>query len=70
LQVLCKDVVTNKIEFHYFDKVMVANGHYHTPNYSKIPNMDRFKGEYLHSHDFRTREVFEGIYTKSIIKEC
>ncbi|XP_037713560.1 senecionine N-oxygenase [Drosophila subpulchrella] len=59
-QVLCKDVVTNKIEFHYFDKVMVANGHYHTPNYSKVPNMNRFKGEYLHSHDFRTREVFEG----------
>ncbi|XP_016952975.1 senecionine N-oxygenase [Drosophila biarmipes] len=59
-QVLYKDVVTNKIELQYFDKVMVANGHYHTPNYSKIPNMNRFRGEYLHSHDFRSREVFEG----------
>ncbi|KAH8402270.1 hypothetical protein KR009_010889, partial [Drosophila setifemur] len=59
-QVLVKDVITNKIEFHYFDKIMVANGHYHTPNYSKIQNMNLFKGEYLHSHDFRSKEIFQG----------
>ncbi|XP_017070433.1 senecionine N-oxygenase [Drosophila eugracilis] len=59
-QVLSKNVVTNKIEIHYFDKVMVANGHYHTPNFSKIQNMNRFAGDYLHSHDFRTKEIFEG----------
>ncbi|XP_033155872.1 senecionine N-oxygenase [Drosophila mauritiana] len=59
-QVLFKDLATNKIEFQYFDKVLVANGHYHTPNYSKIPNMESFKGQFLHSHDFRSREVFEG----------
>ncbi|XP_017124354.1 senecionine N-oxygenase [Drosophila elegans] len=59
-QVLFKNVVTNKVDILYFDKVMVANGHYHTPNYGKIPNLNRFKGDYLHSHDFRSREVFEG----------
>ncbi|XP_020818015.1 senecionine N-oxygenase [Drosophila serrata] len=59
-QVLVKDVVTNKIAFHYFDKIIVANGHYHTPNYIKIPNMERFKGESMHSHDFRTNKIFEG----------
>ncbi|XP_017090330.2 senecionine N-oxygenase [Drosophila bipectinata] len=59
-QVLVKDVTTNQIEFHYFDKVMVANGHYHTPNYIKIPNMHRFKGNFMHSHDFRKRDVFQG----------
>ncbi|EDV36272.1 uncharacterized protein Dana_GF12882, isoform B [Drosophila ananassae] len=59
-QVLVKDVTTNKIEFHYFDKVMVANGHYHTPNYIKIPKMQLFKGNFMHSHDFRKRDVFQG----------
>lgn len=65
-QVLVKDVTTNKIEFHYFDKVMVANGHYHTPNYIKIPNMHRFKGNFMHSHDFRKRDVFQGLLKKFI----
>ncbi|BFG05462.1 senecionine N-oxygenase [Drosophila madeirensis] len=58
-QVLVKDLLTNQIEFKYFDKLMVANGHYHTPNYIRIPNMDRFQGDYLHSHDYRTSGVFK-----------
>ncbi|XP_033248200.1 senecionine N-oxygenase [Drosophila miranda] len=59
-QVLVKDLLTNQIEFQYFDKIMVANGHYHTPNYIRIPNMNRFQGDYLHSHDYRTSGIFKG----------
>ncbi|EDW74761.1 uncharacterized protein Dwil_GK15849 [Drosophila willistoni] len=57
-QVLVKNVVTNQMECQYFDYVMVANGHYHTPNYVQLKNGHLFQGEYLHSHDFRHNERF------------
>lgn len=45
---------------YYFDNVFVASGHYHTPNYVHFPNAHLFKGEYLHSHDYRSSEIFNG----------
>ncbi|EDW74760.1 uncharacterized protein Dwil_GK15848 [Drosophila willistoni] len=58
-QVLVKNVVTNQMECQYFDYVMVANGHYHTPNYVQLKNGHLFQGEYLHSHDFRHNGRFK-----------
>ncbi|KAH8260968.1 hypothetical protein KR044_001161, partial [Drosophila immigrans] len=57
-QVMVKNVLTNKLQVHYFDNIFIANGHYNTPNYSDIPNAHLFKGNYLHSHDFRTSKIF------------
>ncbi|XP_030376010.1 senecionine N-oxygenase [Scaptodrosophila lebanonensis] len=59
-QVIVKDLLTSNVEIHNFDKIMVANGHYHTPMYANIPNAHLFKGNYLHSHDFRTSDIFKG----------
>ncbi|XP_064543263.1 senecionine N-oxygenase [Drosophila montana] len=63
-QVLVKNLLTNKLQFHYFDKILIANGHYHTPNYIQIPNANLFRGQYLHSHDYRNNDLF---YGKSVL---
>ncbi|TMW63093.1 hypothetical protein Poli38472_002034 [Pythium oligandrum] len=40
------------------DKVLVCNGHFAVPFYSSIPGAEHFKGEILHSHDYRTHDSF------------
>ncbi|XP_071172349.1 uncharacterized protein [Mytilus edulis] len=43
-----------------FDVVMVCNGHYEVPLYPKIPGLDDFEGEVIHSHCYRHPEQFTG----------
>lgn len=38
--------------------------HYHTPLNPRIAGIDTFKGEQLHSHDYRKPDPFEG---KSVV---
>ncbi|XP_060656174.1 senecionine N-oxygenase isoform X1 [Drosophila nasuta] len=57
-QVMVKNVLTNKLQVQYFDHIFIANGHYNTPNYADIPNANLFKGNYLHSHDYRSSAIF------------
>ncbi|KAH8403467.1 hypothetical protein KR222_001158, partial [Zaprionus bogoriensis] len=59
-QILVKNTLTNKLKLYFFDKILIANGHYHTPNYANFPNGHLFKGECLHSHDYRSSEIFKG----------
>ncbi|EDW01918.1 GH20181 [Drosophila grimshawi] len=59
-QVIVKNLLINTVRICYFDNIMIANGHYHTPNYSQIKNANLFRGEYLHSHDYRNSEIFQG----------
>lgn len=47
-------------ETETFDAVMVCNGHYEIPLYPKIPGADNFKGEIIHSHNYRHPEDFSG----------
>lgn len=47
-----------------FDAVMVCNGHYHTPLNPQIPGIDTFKGDQVHSHDYRKPDPFKG---KSVV---
>ncbi|AOA59279.1 NAD(P)-binding domain-containing protein [Acinetobacter larvae] len=52
---------------HYteqFDYVVVASGHFSTPNVPEYPGFDRFNGRILHAHDFRDAVEFKG---KSIL---
>lgn len=55
-----KDLKRNQIRIEIFDAVMVCNGHYFDPNVPKIFGDDQFKGEKLHSHDYRVPEIFTG----------
>ncbi|KAM8712525.1 hypothetical protein ACLKA7_012948 [Drosophila subpalustris] len=59
-QVMVKNLLKKTLQVHYFDNILIANGHYHTPNYANIPNAHLFNGEYLHSHDYRTSDIFDG----------
>lgn len=49
---------------HYFDAVVVANGHYHAPNIPKFPGLKEWKQAFpdriQHSKLYRHPEVFEG----------
>jgi len=43
-----------------FDHVIVASGHFSTPNVPEFPGFDRFNGRILHAHDFRDACEFKG----------
>ena len=43
-----------------FDYVMVASGHFSTPNVPEFPGFEKFEGRILHAHDFRDALEFAG----------
>ena len=43
-----------------FDHVVVASGHFSTPNVPYFPGLDTFNGRVLHAHDFRDALEFKG----------
>jgi len=43
-----------------FDKVIVATGHFSTPNVPSFGGFGRFPGRIMHSHDFRDAREFAG----------
>lgn len=44
----------------HFDQVVVATGHFSTPNVPHFDGFDTFKGRVLHAHDFRDAMEFAG----------
>lgn len=42
-----------------FDNVVVASGHFSTPNVPEFPGFDGFNGRILHAHDFRDAMEFK-----------
>lgn len=60
-EVIVKDLTNDKFETLIYDLVFVANGHFSAPRYPSIAGIDEFKGEKLHSHDYRTSEAFHGL---------
>ena len=43
-----------------FDHVIVASGHFSTPNVPEFPGFDTFNGRVMHAHDFRDAMEFHG----------
>lgn len=43
-----------------FDNVIVASGHFSTPNMPEFPGFGTFNGRVLHAHDFRDAMEFHG----------
>ena len=52
---LAKDAETTES----FDHVVVATGHFSTPNVPHFDGLDRFNGRVLHAHDFRDAVEFK-----------
>ena len=59
-QVLSADLETGDEQLEEFDWVIVATGHFSTPNMPEYPGYDSFPGRILHAHDFRDAVEFAG----------
>lgn len=54
------DLQADRIYSEVFDWVVVASGHFSTPNVPEFPGFDRFNGRIVHAHDFRDAREFQG----------
>ncbi|MDC3348098.1 NAD(P)/FAD-dependent oxidoreductase [Paracoccaceae bacterium] len=59
-EVTARDTVADAETREIYDHVVVANGHFSTPNVPYYPGFESFKGRVLHAHDFRDALEFEG----------
>jgi cation diffusion facilitator CzcD-associated flavoprotein CzcO len=57
-QLTALDTTTNVELAQTYDAIVVCNGHYAKPYIPAIANIDRFKGQVLHSHNYRIPEPF------------
>lgn len=64
-EIIVRDLPTNAYNTYIFDAVIVCNGHYHTPAMPKYIGKDVYKGQQIHSHDFRCSQPFKGKTTAS-----
>lgn len=58
--VTVQDLPNDRCYSEEFDNVIVASGHFSTPNVPEFPGFDRFNGRILHAHDFRDAREFTG----------
>lgn len=54
------DHETDTVESSTFDNVVVASGHFSTPNKPEFQGFTDFNGRVLHAHDFRDALEFQG----------
>jgi trimethylamine monooxygenase len=54
------DRVKDKMYTEQFDNVIVASGHFSTPNVPEFPGIRTFNGRVMHAHDFRDALEFKG----------
>jgi len=57
-EVMVKNLKTGAIETHFFDAVLVCNGHYHASFIPAFEGHKIFKGRQIHSHNYRCAEPF------------
>jgi trimethylamine monooxygenase len=57
--VTVKDLPADKVTSREFDHVVVATGHFSTPNVPQFEGFDTFNGRVLHAHDFRDAVEFK-----------
>ena len=54
------DLINDRMYAETFDHVIVAPGHFSTPNVPEFPGFDSFNGRVMHAHDFRDAMEFHG----------
>lgn len=60
-EILVRDLNDDgRVDFHFFDAVIVCNGHYNSPEWPKMKGYDSFLGKQIHSHDYRCADSFKG----------
>ena len=58
--VTVRDLANDHVYSEVFDYVVVASGHFSTPNVPEFPGLNKFPGRVLHAHDFRDAAEFAG----------
>ncbi|WP_181704944.1 NAD(P)-binding domain-containing protein [Chthonobacter rhizosphaerae] len=58
--VTVKDLKKDELYSEEFDYVVVASGHFSTPNVPHFPGIEVFPGRVMHAHDFRDANEFVG----------
>jgi trimethylamine monooxygenase len=58
--VTAHDRVNDRMYDEEFDQVIVATGHFSTPNVPYFEGLESFNGRVLHAHDFRDAMEFKG----------
>ncbi len=58
--VTVKDLVKDEMRSETFDQVVVASGHFSTPNMPYFEGLEAFPGRVMHAHDFRSANEFAG----------
>lgn len=58
--VTAHDLKADRMYSEEFDHVIVASGHFSTPNVPEFPGFATFNGRVLHAHDFRDAMEFKG----------
>jgi trimethylamine monooxygenase len=58
--VTVRDLINDRLYSEVFDYVIVASGHFSTPNTPYFPGLEKFPGRVLHAHDFRDAAEFAG----------
>jgi trimethylamine monooxygenase len=53
------DLANDHVYSEVFDYVVVASGHFSTPNVPDFPGLSQFHGRVLHAHDFRDAAEFK-----------
>lgn len=56
------NLVTNEVIEETYDAVYICNGHYFDVRIPEIQGIGYFKGEILHSHDYRVPDEYEGLF--------
>lgn len=59
-RVVFDNLVKNETFEEYFDYLIVATGHFSTPNMPYFQGIDQFPGTVMHAHDFRVADQFVG----------
>jgi trimethylamine monooxygenase len=59
--VTAHDLINDRMYEEVFDHVVVASGHFSTPNVPEFPGFSKFGGRILHAHDFRDALEFKGM---------
>lgn len=54
------DLLADHVYSDTFDYVVVASGHFSTPNVPYFPGVEKFPGRVMHAHDFRDAAEFAG----------
>ncbi len=53
------DLKADRMYSEVFDNVIIASGHFSTPNVPEFPGFSKFSGRILHAHDFRDAVEFK-----------